>query len=248
MSRDGQAIPPGQFVRRRSLTLLKILLTRYGKPVHREELMDLLWPETDPHTAATALKVAVHYLRRALEPSAPADQPSSFVRREGDFLVFDPGSPHRLDSRLFLDAADRGTRLAAHGGRQQAIDAYEEAVALYAGDFLEDERYSDWCAAERERFRDRFLDVLRQAAGLHREGGNFDAAVACYRRALQVEGTIEDVHRALMETLWRAGRRDEALRQYLECRTVLAQELGVAPMPETEALRRRIANGNGAGQ
>ncbi|MBI3965173.1 MAG: winged helix-turn-helix domain-containing protein [Chloroflexi bacterium] len=50
--------------RRRSLTLLKILLTRYGKPMHREELIDLLWPEADPQSAGALLNVVVHYLRR----------------------------------------------------------------------------------------------------------------------------------------------------------------------------------------
>lgn len=241
--RDGRLVPLEQFGRRRSLTLLKILLTRYGRQVHREELMELLWPEADPRSANALLNVVVHYLRRGLEPSAPDSQPSSFIRRKGDYYYFDPQSPHRLDSHEFLRAADLGARLESEGRGAEAVDAYQRAIALYTGDFLEEELYNDWCALEREYLRERFLTVLRRAGHLHLDRGHMDAAITCFRRALHCDGTLEDVHRALMEALWRAGRRDEALRQYQECRSTLERELGIAPMPETEALYRQIAGG-----
>ncbi len=239
--RDGRLVPWEQFGRRRSLTLLKILLTRYGRQVHREELMELLWPEADPRSANALLNVVVHYLRRGLEPNAPDSQPSSFIRRKGDYYYFDPQSPHRLDSHEFLRAADLGARLESEGRGAEAVDAYQRAIALYAGDFLEEDLYNDWCALEREYLRERFLTVLRRAGHLHLDRGHMDAAIACFRRALHCDGTLEDVHRALMEALWRAGRRDEALRQYRECRSTLERELGITPMPETEALYRQIA-------
>ena len=239
--RNGWPVPPQRFARRRSLELLKILLAHYGKPVHREELMEWLWPEVDLESAGTLLKVAVHYLRRALEPSAPPGEPSLFIRRSGDRYFFDTNSPHRLDSREFEEEADRAARLEREGRQAEALALYQRSIALYGGDFLEEELYSDWCAAERERLRERFLAVLRRAARLHLDRGETDAAVAYYQRILQSDGTQEDVHLALMDALWRAGRRDEALRQYRKCRAILARELDTVPSPEVEALRRRIA-------
>jgi DNA-binding SARP family transcriptional activator/GAF domain-containing protein len=239
--KDGHAVPPERFVRRRSLTLLKILLTRYGKPVHREELMEILWPDGDPQATRVLLNVAVHYLRRALEPDLPAGSPSHFVRTCGECYAFDTTAPHRLDSQQFLAAAGLGDRLEREGRLAEALDACRDAISLYAGDFLEDEPYSDWCAVEREYLREVFLTVLRRSARLFVGRGDVDAAVACYRRALLIDATLEDMHRGLMELLWRTGRRDEALRQYQVCRAILQRELGVAPLPETEALRERIA-------
>jgi DNA-binding SARP family transcriptional activator/GAF domain-containing protein len=242
ISRDGRTIPAERFARRRSLTLLKILLTRFGKEVHREELIELLWPDEVPQAASTMLNVVVHYLRQALESHWPGEQPPAFVRRSGEYYYFDSKSPHRLDSQDFLSAIDLGARLKATGRSVEAIESYKRAIALYRGDFLEEERYSDWCSMTREYLRERFLALLRRAAELHLQQGDVDAAVGCYRRALQTDGTLEDVHRDLMAALWRAGRRDEALRQYRECCAWLERELGVGPMPETEALRKAIAS------
>lgn len=241
LSRDHQLIAPERFARRRALTLLKILLTRYGKRVHREELIELLWPAAEPRSADALLHVAVHYLRRGLEPELPTHQPSHFIRTDGDYYAFDTTSPHRLDSQEFVALARLAAQLESNGERTAALDACEQAIALYAGDFLEDEVYSDWCALEREYLRETFLTTLRRAARLHLGRDNVEAALTCYRRALQIDVTLEDVHCALMMTLWQTGRRDEALRQYRQCQVALERELGIAPMPETEALRRRIS-------
>ncbi|MHB1134882.1 MAG: BTAD domain-containing putative transcriptional regulator [Chloroflexota bacterium] len=241
VARDGQLLPARSFVRRRSLTLLKLLVTRRGKQLHREELIELLWPEGDPRLTARLFAVAVHYLRRALEPDALAGQPSSFIGRRGDYYYFDSSSPHRLDADEFSAAALQGARLEAEGRPAEALAAYQSAAALYAGDYLEDERYSDWCTDEREHLRQQFLAVLARLARLQRDQGDVEAAIATLRSALRAEPTLEETHRALMETLWQAGRRDEALAQYARCRQLLQTRLGLGPAPETEALRQRIA-------
>lgn len=245
LAQNGLPIQLSRFARRRSLVLLKILLTRYGKPVHREELIDLLWPEGDLQSAGTLLKVAIHYLRRGLAPFAPAGQHSPFIITDGDNYLFNTQSPHRLDSQEFLKSADLAAQLEAGGHDEEALAAYRRAGDWYAGDYLEEERYSDWCALEREYLRERFLTVLRHTAQLNVYQGNVEAAVLAYRRALQTDHTLEDIHRGLMDALWRAGRRNEALRQYSECRSLLERELGTTPMPQTETLRRLIAQDRG---
>jgi DNA-binding SARP family transcriptional activator/GAF domain-containing protein len=238
--RNGLPVPPERFPRRRALTLLKILLTRYGKQVHREELMELLWPDADVDAASTLLNVTVHCLRRGLEPEGHSNGGSTFVKRNGDHYYLDLQSPHRLDSHEFSQAARQGVRLQERGSRSQAGEAYRRAVALYRGDFLEDEPYSDWCSAERQVLRELQLAALRGAARLRLDEGDLDGASTHYRSALEVDGTLEDVHLAMMELLWRSGRRDEALRQYWRCREILGRDLGIAPGIELEKLRRRI--------
>jgi DNA-binding SARP family transcriptional activator/GAF domain-containing protein len=237
---DGVSVPPERFARRRSLTLLKVLLTRYEKQVHREELMELLWPERDPESATTLLNVAVHYLRRGLDPAAREGR-ASVIRTSSEYYAFNTDWPHRVDKEEFLQLVDLAGQQEARGQQAQALETCRSAIALYAGDLFEEELYSDWCAVEREYLRELFLSLLRRTAGLVLGLGDAETAVACYRRALLVDPTLEDIHRALMETLWRAGRRDEALRQYRECRAVLQRDLGIDPLPETEALRQQIA-------
>jgi DNA-binding SARP family transcriptional activator/GAF domain-containing protein len=240
--RNGLLVRADRFTRRRALTLLKILLTRYGKQVHREELMELLWPDAVADAASTLLNVTVHCLRRGLEAAGSPDGGAKFVKRNGDHYYFDSDSPHRLDSHEFSQAVRQGIRLQERGLRPQAAEVYRRAIALYGGDFLEDEPYSDWCGAERQRLREQYLAALRGAARLRLDEGDLEGAAAHYRSALEVDGTLEDVHLALMELLWRSGRRDEALRQYWRCREVLGRELGITPGIEMEKLRRRITS------
>lgn len=236
----GRAIPPRRFTRRRSLLLLKVLLTRYGRPVHRDELIELLSPGADARTGRRLLNVAVHYLRRALEEATGGEMTAGPVVREGETYLFDTAFPHRIDVQDFLEADRLGAELEAAGDAGGALAAVRSAAGLYRGDLLEDEPYSDWCAVEREYLRQVFMGVLQRGARLHAARGEVDQAAGYYRRALRWDETLEEVHRALMMLLWRAGRREEALRQYEACRSVLARELQTAPSPETERLRLRI--------
>ncbi|HEY8369264.1 MAG TPA: bacterial transcriptional activator domain-containing protein, partial [Thermodesulfobacteriota bacterium] len=138
---------------------------------------------------------------------------------------------------------EAGRRAERSGAIAEAIGAYETAADLYRGDLLEGEPDAEWCSLEREHLREVLLDVLTALAGLHAREGNFDRTIAFCRRALRVDPIREEVHRRLVEALWRAGRRDEALRQYRTCREILRQELGVAPLPETERLAERVRAG-----
>lgn len=239
--RNGYPVLPQQFARRRSLVILKILLTRYGKSVHRDELQEILWPDVDSAAARPLLNVAIHYLRRGLEPDLPEGATSRYIQTMGDAYAFATDGPHRLDTEVFRVALETAAQAEEHGEIHRAIAAREEALATYAGDFLEDEIYSDWCALERTYLRERFLSALRQLARNYVQVQCLDEAIACLRRALRAEATLEDVHRFLMKALWQAGRRDEAVRQYQECRLALHQSLGINPDPTTEQLYRQIA-------
>ena len=243
--RDGVPVPPVEFRRRRALLVLKILLTRYGRPVHRDELIEWLWQGEPPEKAGQLLQSAVHYLRRALEPDLRPGGRSRFVLTEGDAYLFNPDAPHRLDAREFLATARMAEAMERRGELSEALAACREAAGLYAGHFLEDEPYSDWCAREREYLRSVYLDVLRRLGRLCARQGDYAQAIDAFRRALSVDPLLEDVHRALMGVLWRAGRRIDALEQFYRCRAILEGELGVAPAAETEALYRSILEDRG---
>ncbi|HLB12264.1 MAG TPA: BTAD domain-containing putative transcriptional regulator, partial [Dehalococcoidia bacterium] len=238
--RDGMPLSPASFGRRQSYSVLKMLVTRRGRPTSAEYLTETLWPEADPEAANKRLWVVIHGLRMGLEPGLKSGQHSHFVHRSGDSYLFSPEVPYRLDLEDFLGGTARGERLEIEGDPKGAAEAYQEAAKLYVGDFLEDEAYSDWCSAEREYLREIFLSLLKRLAAIHAGWEDWDRSIAWHRKALYVDGLREEVHRELMRCLWRAGRRDEALRQYQECRQVLDRELGVEPLPETEQLYRDI--------
>ena len=243
VSRDGIPITAGEFRRHRARVVLKILLSRYGRPVHRDELMEWLWSGNPPPNADQLLQGAVHYLRRALEPLSPQPGHSRFILTEGKTYLFNPQAPHWLDVREFSEKAARSQVLERRGERAAALALSCEAAGLYRGPFLEDEPYSEWCSREREQLRSTYLEVLRRIGRLRSGEGDYGGAIEAYRRALAVDPLLEDVHRSLMEVLWRAGRRSEALQQFQRCRSLLKSELGVAPGPQIEALYRSLLSG-----
>lgn len=227
------------FARRRAVTLLKILLTNYGKVVARDELIELLWPAEAPKDAVKLLKIAVHYLRRGLGETQNG-KTASFILTEPSGYAFNPASPHRIDALEFEAAAEEGLRFERQGRWREAFAALQSAADLYRGDYLEDEPYSDWCRRRRTQLRETLFDVLVTTGRLLNSAGDVEAAIRCYRRILELDPCLEDVHRDLMEALYRCGKRTQALRQYEACRRALQEEFDAAPVLETETLYRSI--------
>lgn len=233
---EGRGVPVERWARKQAVTLFKMLLTHRGCAVPRERLMEALWPGIAPASGRERLKVTVYALRKELR-AAGAD-PDLIRTQNGSYLLRREGI--WVDADVFEARVREGQALEGHGRPEEALRCYQEADALYQGDFLEEDRYEDWWAEERERLREIYLDTLGRMARLHAAQGDYPQAIQLCRKALVREPCRESVHRALMEYLWRAGRRDEALAQFDRLTSLLARELGVDPLPETRRLYERI--------
>jgi PAS domain S-box-containing protein len=232
----GRGLSVERWTRKQAVTLLKVLGTQLGRAVTRERLIETLWPGSSERRGRDRLKVTVYTLRKEL--AAAGIGPDLIHTENGTYLLRREGI--WLDADVFESRVREGHALERRGHRDDALRCYREAEALYGGDYLEEDRYEDWCAEERERLRELYLGLLqRMAVLLATEGDHAGAAWFC-RKALVQEPCREAVHRALMEYLWRQGRRDEALQQYRRLTEVLARELGVQPLPETERLHEQI--------
>jgi len=238
----GRLVSPEVFSRRKALTLLKLLVLRAGNPIPRDELCDLLWPETG-HEAAlrNRLHVTVHALRSAIEPHH-ADRRWVFVRNEGELYYFNMDVPHRIDLYELKRLSSLAFHARAAGRLTEAVSLGEKAASLYRGELFADEPYADWCLLERANAERRFLDLARALADASDRLGDHDRAVDWLRRALSVDPLLEDVHRSLIELLAAMGRPAEALKQYRACERALREQLGAEPMPETRRLGRLLTD------
>ena len=237
---DRRPVPVTQFQRFKALTLLKFLVAHRGRPVPRETLMELLWPEVDPVRARGNLRVVLHALRRGLEPDLRSEEASSFVVSQGDLVYLEPSSHIWVDAEELVRRARRAAKAVSEDRIDEAISECQHAAELYQGEYLEDEPYSDWCLFERERLREVYINLRKQMGSSLAQRGRAAEAVEAYRAALDVDRGREDVHRELMLLLWKAGRRDEALRQYYACRRILGEELEAEPTQETEAVYKAM--------
>jgi len=223
-------------------SIFKLLFREPGQRYPKDLLAEELWPGADPDVAANRLRVAVHELRKTLAGPGDRDKAPGYIgQQEGAYYV-DLAAPCWSDVKMFEEYVRRGHELAAGGRLEEALQAYRKAEALYQGDYLRDDIFVEWTVATRERLREMHLSMLGDVArilALRREPA--EAAGYC-RKILRLEPWREEVYRALMEYLVAAGRPNEALRAFEECRRALQAEVEAAPSPETVRLRDRVAS------
>jgi DNA-binding SARP family transcriptional activator len=223
---------------RKAISLFRYLLSRSQLSAGREELMDVLWPASAPREATHSLHVAVSILRRHLD----VGDPSYLLYASGRYTI-NPAAMVQDDSRMFSQASEHAEQCWRAGDLDQAQQAYVDALARYHDDYFVDDQDHDWALAEHERLLTRFLLALDRLSQIWMAQGRFEAAAECYRQLLDRDAFREDAHCQLIRCYLLLGRRGDALLQYQRCAAVLDQELGLAPMAETQELLQRI---NGA--
>jgi predicted ATPase/DNA-binding SARP family transcriptional activator len=230
----GRPVPSAVWRQRRPAAIVKLLALQPDIRLHREQLLDALWPDLDPDSAANNLRVALHVARRGLAAAgAPPDQ---FLTRDGDRVLLGPPDRVVVDTLEFATAASRAWQ-------SDDPSIAEHALSLYRGDLLPEDPYEDWAAARREGVRASYLTLLDRLAGLHEARGQFAAAVAARERALVAEPLDEAVHVALMRLHAAMGHPASALAQFARLQAVLDRELGAEPDRQTRELAAAIREG-----
>lgn len=235
----GRDVTLQKWKRKQAVTLLKFLVTQVGRPIHRERIFDCIWPNIDEGRGWDRLKVTMCYLRRQLRTTGMGE---GILKTVGNAYLLRRDAV-TVDAETFETLTAEGWALQRRQQWDEALHRYNEAESLYRGDYLEEDVYADWCAEERERLRELYLEMLADMAQCYTECGRYAEAARVCRTALVREPCRESVHRTLMEHLVRLGRPDQALAQFHACKRILAQELAVDPMPETQHLYQNILAG-----
>ncbi len=227
-SRAGQPI---ELTSAKAVALLGYLAVT-GTPQTREHLVDLLWPESHPDAARQNLRNRLWTIRKAFAEDV--------LLNEGNRLVLGEGLT--IDVALLEAATEPDAGL--------SLEAMRNAAALWRGPLLDGLNLLDapdfeiWLTTERERLGQQYLRLLERLVARHRAAGEWAEMVGVARQALAYDNLQEPMVRALMEGHARLGERTDALRQYDLLQSLLHQELGVEPLPETKTLRQDILDGH----
>jgi predicted ATPase/DNA-binding SARP family transcriptional activator len=224
---EGAPVPDSAWRLRRSRSLIKLLALAPERRLHREQVVDLLWP--DGSAASNSLHQVMYTARRALVG-------------EGQRLTLRDDVVALAGDGLWIDV-EAFERAAAAAREQRTPEAYRAALALHTGELLPEDRYEDWSAARREALRESHLGLRVELAELEAATGDAAGAIATLQRAIVDDPLHEAAHRALMRLFADGGRRQQALAQYQQLREALRRELEADPDPETRRLYREILAG-----
>lgn len=195
-----------------SAKVLAILGLRRA-PVPRSELASDLWPQVDPRRALGNLRSAVWRL--------PAVARQAICGR-GDTLAIGPDVDCDIHS-IDADAARACPRLIPPSGARLCAE-------LLPG------WYDDWILVERERLGLYRAELFERLSDDRRQQGRVDEAVFYAVASISVEPLRESAHRALLRAHAEQKNLTEMRRHYRTLVALLADEIGVPPSPETDAI------------
>ena len=231
----GRRVPRWTSLKARSV--FQYLLIHQDRPIRRDVLMSLQWPDHSHNSARNNLNVALYSLRNTLEGLGHGAQP--IVYRDGCYSL-NPELTWWIDRNEFLSAVGDARRAHREDRPERAIGAYRKAIGLYRGPLFEDDGDGEWYLPEQRRLQDLYGQALEGIAGIHFRLGELAEAQEFGQRALGHDRCSESAHRLLMRCYASQHQQQLVSRQYRICVDALRDELGVTPSDETTKLFREL--------
>jgi DNA-binding SARP family transcriptional activator len=231
---DGRVVALGSL---RQRAVLAILLLHVNEVVSRERLIEDLWGERAPETAAASLHTYVWQLRKALKAGNGAAPKLLVTRAPGYVLEVDAD---HVDLKQFELLARRGKRELVADDANAAASTLAEALALWRGHPLQEFGSAPFALAESLRLQELRISVLEDRIDADLALGRHDRLVGELEPIVVEHPYRERLCGQLMLALYRCGRQAEALEAYRKTRRRLAEELGIEPGPALQELEQAI--------
>jgi YVTN family beta-propeller protein len=230
--------------------LLAILLLHHNEVVSADRLIDDLWGESPPETAASTLRAYVSRLRKALGPngasssegpdSAPVANGRVLLTRGGGYVL--EVAPEELDLERFRDLAERGRDALAAGRPDEAAAALREALGMWRGPPLAELAYEPFAQGVIAQLEELHVAAVEDRVEADLALGRARELVGELRDLVAHHPLRERLRGQLMLALYRSGRQAEALEAYQLFRQNLSEELGLEPGPPVQRLELSILN------
>ncbi len=230
----GEELTQEHWVSAKARDLLAFFVTFRGERIPAEQVFEAIWAEK-PGRGMTAFHTALSRLRNALKKQEPAPR----------FVLVEAGEYHLDVARFNIDVDEFDAALAnAHAAEDGEMAArwLEQATSLYEGDYLQN-LYYDWLFPERRRISQEYLGMLRQLADYHFTNERYTRSLDLLHRALRMDNLLEDLHCQVMRVYTALGDRAGLMRQYQELNEILADDMGIEPLPTTKKLYDRLLAG-----
>jgi len=232
--REGEPIGEQEWGREKTIQLFQFFLASMQRnAIHKEQISDRIWEDDK----SSDFKVALHGINKVLEPNRPPRTPPTYLLRQGH--------SYQLDAqKIWIDTLALENYVAIANQAEQkkstATKALQKAVDLYDGLFLPGRIFEDWSAEERERIQVIVMGAYYYLAELQLPINTMET-IRLTQNALNIDPSWEDLYRLQMTAYIQNGNRPQAMKTYKKCKSVLEDEYGLEPLPETNKLMASIS-------
>jgi DNA-binding SARP family transcriptional activator len=212
--------------------VLAALLVREGAQVTLEQLIDGVWGEQAPATAAKVIRSYIYQLRLVLGRDG-----TGHIRSADGGYVLEPGP--QLDLARFADLVARARQARKDGDPAAAAGRFAEGLGLWAGTALAGIP-GPGAAAQRTRLGELRLTVQEEHLATAVDLGSYDQAATELSALVAGHPLRERLRELQMHALYGAGRQAEALEAFRQAARLLRDELGIDPGPGLRTMHQRI--------
>ena len=236
---DDRTIRERDWKKRKARLLFAMLVVRRGQDIPRDQILDHLWPDLTEDKARNNFYVAWSMMKNALVSPEKRAEGCPYVESiRGRCRIVRESVRSDVDEFEELMAASREAEAA--GRPESAIAALQELMSVYRGELLPGDVYDDWFSALRDKYRFEFIDAMVRGAEMLLERDDPCEALVFARTALNVDRYREDLYQLALRCHIAAGQRSAAIETFIQCKTQLAEELGLDPGKETIELYRTV--------
>ena len=234
---EGRPVEAAAFRKQRAKTLLAVLVLHRGKETARQELLDIMWPDSSGDRASNNLYSLWSALRRALENER--GECPYVVRHQAGYVA----DARYVESDVDEFEAICRTLCFERPDAREWMGLYARLESDFFCDLLPSETGCAYIDRLRESYRRRLVDVLVTAADRLCDVDEPQAALWFARAALDRCDQREDVYCALMRAQMLSDQRSQAMETFLACRRFMAEELGLDPSERMMRLHRDLVAG-----
>jgi ATP/maltotriose-dependent transcriptional regulator MalT/DNA-binding SARP family transcriptional activator len=222
---------------KRARDILCFIATRRHRRASKDTIIDTFWGEADFDVVEKNFHPTVSHIRKALNSNQSLKQ-NFLLYRDGDYLL-NPEFSYRIDTEEFDRLVTEGEAARRARDFDRCIRAYEEAVALYRGDFMQGS-YDDWVEEQRSYYREQHLRMLEALAAVAQKMQEWQRSLTLAQQILHVDPFREDIHCMMMRAHAAVGNRVAVKEQYENLSRLLRKELGVDPAADTQKVYQEL--------
>jgi len=222
---------------KRARDILCFIASRRHRRASKDTIIDTFWGEADFDVVEKNFHPTVSHIRKALNSNQPLKQ-KFLLYRDGDYLL-NPEFSYRIDTEEFdrlvteAEAARRAREF------ERCIGAYEQAIALYRGDFMQGS-YDEWVDEQRSYYQEQHLRMLESLAAVAQKMQEWPRSLDLAHRILHADPFREDIHCMIMRAHAALGNRVAVKEQYESLSRLLRKELGVEPATDTQKIYQEL--------